>query len=171
MRWRLPAGWRRGAMAAMVGASVFMAVAARAADDKPEMSPGIETSPHDRSVFRSDPLYTAKEYEAGQQIDIYGGKKNINEPRPIIELGQPLYLEGPLAGGYNVVGRKNLVTPAFSVFGDWRNAVAYNDNGKNKKVGQAATRLNLETDLALTSTERIHALFRPLDQNGQFTRS
>jgi hypothetical protein len=158
-------------VAALLAAALFGAAIARAADDKPEMSPGTETAPHDPQVFRADPSYTAKEYEAGQQIDIYGGKSNINEPRPIIEMGQPLYLEGPLAGGYNVIGRKNLVTPGFSVFGDWRNAVAYNNNGPKKEVGQAATRLNLETDLALTATERIHALFRPLDQNGQFTRS
>lgn len=152
-------------VAALLGASV-----AWAGEDRPETSPGVTPAPNDPAVFRPDPTYTLKPYDPAQQIEIYGGKRDIAEPRPIIELGQPLYQEGPLAGGYNVVGRKNLVAPAFSVYGDWRNAVAYNDNGKGKEVGLMATRLNLETDLALTSTERVHALFRPLDQNPQFTR-
>jgi hypothetical protein len=133
------------------------------------MSPGAEPAPHDPKVFKPDPRYGDKPYDAAKQIEIYGGKRNIDEPRPIIELGRPLYLEGPLAGGFNVIGRKNLVAPSLQVFGDWRNAVAYNDNGR-VETAVAATRLNLDVDLQLTSTERIHALFRPLDQNGQFTR-
>ena len=135
---------------------------------KPEMSPGVKAVPNNRSAFGPDPHYGST-YEPTQQIDIYGGKHTVNEQRPLVEIGQPLYVEGPLAANFNDIGQKNLVTPAFSIFGDWRTAFAYNDNGANKEVGQLATRLNLETDLQLTATERIHALFRPLDQNGEFT--
>ncbi len=162
-------------LAAAVAAVLALPPAARAGDDAadhaPAMSPGIEAVPYDASVFHPDPSYAKKPYQAERQVDIYGGKRPIDEPRPVIELGQPLYTVGPLAGGYNVNGRKNLVTPAFSIFGDWRNAIAYNDNGHGKKIGEFATRLNLETDLELTATERFHALIRPLDQNGQFDRN
>lgn len=154
----------------LIAAALLGAATAWAADGAPEMSPDVKPVPNDPDAFKPDPTYTVNPYEPDRQIEIYGGKHNIDEPRPIIELGQPLYREGPLAGGYNVVGRKNIVTPAFTIFGDWRNALAYNDNGKGKEVGLMATRLNLETDLALTATERVHALFRPFDQNPQFTR-
>jgi hypothetical protein len=159
---------RLAAIAAALALSAA-APAARAAEKPPEMSPGAQPAPHDPKVFKPDPRYGDKPYDAAQQIEIYGGKKNIDEPRPIIEIGRPLYLEGPLAGGYNIIGRKNLVSPSLQVFGDWRNAVAYNDNG-SAETAVAATRLNLDIDLQLTGTERIHALVRPVDQNGQFTR-
>ena len=42
-------------------------------------------------------------------------------------------------------------------------------NGKTEQ-SVVATRLNLDIDLALTATERIHAFVRPLDKNGSFTR-
>jgi len=143
---------------ALLGATL-----ARAGGGGPEMSPGVQQVANDPSAFQPDPRAT-NTYDPQQQIEIYGGKHNIDEPRPPIELGQKLYVEGPLDKNYNLVGPKNLVTPAFSVFGDWRTAYAYNNNGPNKEVGQIATRLNLETDLELTATERIHALFRPFDQ-------
>ena len=68
-----------------------------------------------------------------------------------------------------MLGRKNLVYGALSVFGDFRTAVAYNDNGA-KEQGLWANRLNLDVDLKLTSTERIHAFFRPLDDGAEFSR-
>jgi len=162
---------RRGLAAGSSLAVLLLASPLQAADGPPQASPGVEIEKQDRSVYKADPKYLGNPYDPAQQIDIYGGKHNIDEPRPVLELGIPLYREGPVAGGYDVVGRKNLVNPAFSIFGDWRNGVAYNDNGHDKKVGVAATRLNLETDLALTATERVHALFRPLDQGGKFTRA
>lgn len=144
------------------------ATAKPAPKPKPEMSPGAKQVANDRGAFGPDPHY-GNTYEPTQQIEIYGGKHTVNEQRPLVEIGQPLYVEGPLSANFNDAGAKNLVTPAFSVFGDWRTAFAYNNNGPGKEFGQIATRLNLETDLQLTATERIHALFRPLDQNGEFT--
>src|SRR6185503_288478 len=66
------------------------------------------------------------------------------------------------------LGAKNPVAQHLLVYGDWRSAVAYNDNGEVEQ-GIVATRLNLDVDWKLTGTERIHAFFRPLDKNGQFT--
>ena len=129
-----------------------------------QMSPEAKLAPNDQQAFGSDPHYGST-YAPDQQIEIYGGKHKVDEQRPIVEIGQPLYVEGPLTPTFNDVGRKNLVQPGFSIFGDWRTAVAYNNNGANKEVGSIATRLNLEADLQLTATERIHAQFRPFDQN------
>jgi hypothetical protein len=138
--------------------------------EKGDREPGVHRERFDARVFQPDPRYPGT-YNPKQQIDIYGGKKKIDEPRPWIELGQKLYVEGPLQKNDPVpFGRKNLASPAFSLFGDWRTAIAYNDNGPGKRVGQIATRLNLEADLIVTATERFHAAFRPLDRNGQFTR-
>ena len=161
-------GWWGG----VIGAG-FLTVTAgtalvRADGGSPQMSPEAQVVANDPKAYGPDPHYGST-YAPDQQIEIYGGKHKIDEQRPIVEIGQPLYVEGPLAPTFNDIGKKNLVQPAFSIFGDWRTAVAYNNNGANKEAGQIATRLNLETDLQLTATERIHALFRPFDQNGEFT--
>ena len=57
---------------------------------------------------------------------------------------------------------------AFAIYGDWKMAVAFNDNG-NVEVGQIATQLNLDIDYQFTGTERIHAFVQPLNQGGNFT--
>ena len=141
----------------------------RAAEKPPEMSPGVKPVPHKPDVFRSDPNYEDKKYDADGQIKIYGGKSRFEEVRPLLELGRPIYTEGPFQEGINLIGRKNLIFPALSVYGDIRTAVGYNDNGANEN-GLVATRLNLDVDLKLTSTERIHAFLRPLDRGGVFTQ-
>ena len=166
----------RSRLTAIVGAgflavTLMAAFAARAEDVKPETAVGSKLTAQRSSDFGPDPKYTIKDYDQAQQIEIYGGKKKVVAPRPMIELGQPLYREGALGQHYDVVGRKNLFNPQFEIFGDWRSAVAYNNNGRNKEVGSIATRLNLETDLQFTATERLHALFRPLDQGGVFTHA
>ncbi len=119
-------------------------------------------------VFKPDPVYDDT-YNAEEQLYIYGGKHLVPTARPLLELGRELYQYGPLRPGINLFGKKNLVFPQFFVFGDWRTAVAYNDNGKVEK-GLFATKLNLDVDLRITATERIHAFFTPFDRNGQFTR-
>ncbi|MDP9120762.1 MAG: hypothetical protein M3O15_05235, partial [Acidobacteriota bacterium] len=73
------------------------------------------------------------------------------------------------------LGAKNPIGYHLMAYGDLRVAAADNDNGKaatNGKTDQsrAAVRLNLDLDLALTATERIHAFMRPADRNGSFTR-
>jgi hypothetical protein len=165
-----PLGRLAGLLGAGVLTATLLAAAPVRADDRPEMSPGVTRAPHSKSAFKPDPRYSGREYDPKQQVEIYGGKTNIDEPRPLVELGQKLYVEGPLDPSFDVIGRKNLFSPAFSIYGDWRAAAAYNDNGPGKRIGQVATRLNLDVDLSFTATERIHALFRPLDQNGKFTR-
>ncbi len=137
--------------------------------DDPQMSPEAKRVPINPDLFGRDPTYEDRSYDPNAQFEIYGGKKRVDKVHPLLELGQPLYGEGPLNTSYNIIGSKNLVSPQLYVYGDFRTVAAYNDNG-TKELGQIATRLNLDIDLKLTATERIHALLRPLDRNGDFTR-
>lgn len=135
----------------------------------PEMDSSVRKAEFDRDQFGPDPSYPDAGYDVEEQIKIYGGKTAFDSPRPVLELGFPQYSEGVFGSGHDVVGRKNLVRPQLLVYGDWRTAVAFNDNG-NREVGQIATRLNLDVDLKITATERIHMFLRPLDQGGKFSR-
>jgi len=159
------------AIAALLATGVVWSEAASAADagGPPTMSKEAKPTDHKPTDFRPDPSYKDKPYSPDAQTDIYGGKRALDAPRPLFELFRPIYEEGPFRPGANPFGDKNLAFPAFSIFGDWRTAVAYNDNGA-AEIGQIATRLNLDVDLKLTATERIHGFFRPLDKNGKFTR-
>ena len=124
---------------------------------------------YDRTAFRSDPAYEDEAYDPEAQVLIYGGKTEVATQRPIPELGRPLYDVGPIDHGFNLAGRKNLLIPHLYGFGDWRTAVAFNDNGADERA-QIATRLNLDVDFGLTATERLHALFQPLQKDAAFTR-
>jgi len=135
----------------------------------PEETETMRSVAYDRSAFRSDPAYQDEPYDADAQILIYGGKTKVTTQRPIPELGRPFYDVGPLSSGINLFGRKNLAFGHLYGFGDWRTAVAFNDNGDNE-LAQIATRLNLDIDLGLTATERLHALLQPLQKDGAFTR-
>ena len=136
----------------------------------PVVGRGARRVEFDQGVFKPDPTYDNKPYERDAQVEIYGGKTAVDPQRPIIELGEPFYQVGPLGQGTNLLGRKNLVFGHLYAFGDWRTAVAYNNIGNGDEVAQIATRLNLDIDLGLTATERLHALFQPLQKDGQFTR-
>ncbi len=137
--------------------------------EAPKMSDAAREVPHTAEVFRPDPVYEEEAYSADAQRNLYGNKTARETPRPLIELGRRQYVAGTFSPGINLIGQKNLIFPALSVYGDWRSALAYNDNGA-KELGVLATRLNLDIDLKLTSTERLHAFIRPLDKGGLFSR-
>ncbi|MEK9923056.1 MAG: hypothetical protein VW521_09345, partial [Rhodospirillales bacterium] len=87
-----------------------IAVAAGPDIDRPrEMDGSVRVTDYDDNVFKADPTYEDKPYSAEEQIKIYGGKKDIKEPRPIIEIGQPQYIEGPFnqSDGFKDLGNKN----------------------------------------------------------------
>ncbi len=136
----------------------------------PDMDAAAKPHPFDRNLFLPGPVYPEGSYDVDAQIAIYGGKRAVETPRPVLELGYRQYSEGPLGAGVDLVGRRNLVRPQLLAFGDLRSAVAYNDQGA-REAGQIATRLNLDIDLRLTATERLHAFFRPLDNGRRFTRA
>ena len=135
---------------------------------QPLTDPRARLVPGSDRVFKSDPVYN-EGYNAEEQLYIYGGKHLNPTARPLIELGRELYQYGPLQSGIDLFGTKNLVFPQFFVFGDFRTAIAYNDNGAKEK-GVFAAKLNLDVDIRITATERIHAFFTPLDRDGQVSR-
>jgi hypothetical protein len=146
--------------------AVFPAVAAVA--DSTNIAPGVTPVPYDPKVFRPDPNYADEAYNADAQLKIYGDKRAVPTTRPLIELGRELYRQGPFQPAPDFLGEKNLVFAQLLVSGDWRTAFAINDVGDNT-FSALNTRLNLDVDLKLTATERIHAFFRPLDNSGKFT--
>lgn len=120
------------------------------------------------NLFRPDPNYGTI-YSADEQVDIYGGKTAVDPPRPILELGRQQYTSGTYDPSNTILGELNPLLPGLSIYGDWRTAIAYNNNNA-KDVGQIATRLNIDVDLKITGTERIHAFFTPLQDDAKFTR-
>ncbi len=133
------------------------------------MDESVSKAMFDATQFGSDPKYPELVYDADAQIEIYGGKSEVKSPRPLLELWRPLYARGELGEGIPLLGEKNRIFPQLLAYGDFRTAVAYNDN-QGRDIAQVAARLNLDVDLKLTATERIHAFFRPIDQGAVFTR-
>jgi hypothetical protein len=139
-----------------------------AEETQKKMDPKAKLTETKSDFFRPDPQYGTFEYDAKKQYMIYGGKKANITQRPLLELGRRLYTTDPLEPGINLWGERNLFFPHFMIYGDWRTAAAFNDNGENDQ-SRIATRLNLDIDFKLTATERIHAFMRPLDKGGRFT--
>lgn len=80
-----------------------------------------------------------------------------------------MYRSGEIAPSKTFMGFTNPVAAHFLMFGDYRTALAYVDNGAGDKAVWAH-RLNLDFDFKITSTERFHAFWGPIDENGRFTR-
>jgi hypothetical protein len=156
--------------------------AAGGGKEGPEMSPEARVlgdpnhpDPPAEGSFSPDPTYEHEPYDAEAQLAIYDGKKMNRTANPPVELGRRLYDRGAYEPRPTWLGAKNPINSHLMAYGDLRVAGAYYDNGVaagNGKTEQSvvAARLNLDMDLALTATERIHAFVRPLDRNGSFTR-
>ena len=122
-----------------------------------------------KDLFQPDPQYE-KKYSVEEQVDIYGAKSAVEPPRPLLELGREQYTSGIYDESSTFLGETNPLLPGLAIYGDWRTAVAYNNNN-GKDIAQIATRLNLDVDFKITGTERIHAFFTPLQENNnKFTR-
>lgn len=138
------------------------------AAEKINMDPRAKLSKHSSRYFGPDPVYTNQKYDPEAQKFIYGGKRRNDEPFYPSIFGRRMYPSGQLSEGINLFGKKNMAYPRMMMFGDWRFAGALNEDNVDRRM-EWVTRLNLEVDLQLTATEHLHALFRPLDENGEFT--
>lgn len=126
--------------------------------------------PYEKQSFLPDPEYKEEAYDYQKQLDIYGGKKANREPFYFNLFGRRMYENGPYLGEAPTwFGKKNPMHPRLSAYGDLRIASAFVDDGGDDPFGEANTRLNLDVDAAITSTERIHAFFRPFDRGDTFT--
>ena len=139
---------------------------AAAASEKPrQVQQGRQTV---QNAFRPGPQYETT-YDAEEQANIYGAKSAVEPPRPLLEIGREQYTSGMYDQSSTLLGELNPLLPGLAIYGDWRTAVAYNNNN-GKDIAQIATRLNLDVDFKITGTERIHAFFTPLQDNAKFTR-
>ena len=119
--------------------------------------------------FRPGPQYD-ENYNAEGNIDVYGAKTVVDPPRPLLEIGRQQYTSGLYDESSTFLGINNPLLPGLAIYGDWRTAVAYNNNN-GKDIAQIATRLNIDVDLKITGTERVHAFFAPIqERNAEFTR-
>jgi hypothetical protein len=153
------------------GAGALQAQQAGQAARKPDtvkVDPKARVVRHDPAVFGPDPDYRQLKYDSKAQDSIYGAKYLNPTQRPLIELGRHLYEYGPFGRAGTLLGSHNILIPQLLVYGDFRTAAGSNQGSRDN--GTWANRLNLDVDLKLTATERVHALFRPLEKNGQFTR-
>lgn len=144
--------------------------------EKIEHDKRVKIIKHESNYFRPDPVYEQEAYSFQQQLDIYGGKYTNRVPFHLTILGRPMYQSGPWEEKAKTwFGELNPIHPRLSVFGDLRMAYAHNDDGNKDANGDRITsqdlntRLNLDVDFAITSTERIHAFFRPFDDGTNFT--
>jgi hypothetical protein len=159
--------------------ALLMAAPSVVADDRkdPEMSPEARIVAHledPKGWFAPDPAYEEGEYDGDEQLAIYNGK-HMNRTASPIQHGIRLYDRGAYTPRPTWLGQRNPINYHFMAYGDLRIGGAYYDDGTTGSSGDSeqsvlAARLNLELDLALTATERIHAFVRPLDKNGSFTR-
>src|SRR5262245_25567468 len=131
-------------------------------------NPAADPFGNKEDLFLPGPQYD-KNYDAKTQVDIYGAKSVVEPPRPPVELGRQQYTSGQYDESSTLLGNLNPLVPGLAIYGDWRTAVAYNSNN-GKDIAQIATRLNLDVDVKITGTERIHAFFTPIQKNNQFTR-
>jgi hypothetical protein len=152
------------------------AATAAAGKKEPEMSPEVkmlgnleELPAPPEGWFNPDPDYRNEAYDADSQLNIYNGKY-MNKTADPIQAGIRLYDRGAYTPRPTWLGEQNPINFVFLSYGDFRTAAADYDNGTGKQQSQIAARLNLDMDLAITATERIHAFVRPLDKNGSFTR-
>ncbi|GIX00925.1 MAG: hypothetical protein KatS3mg111_4257 [Pirellulaceae bacterium] len=124
--------------------------------------------PYDARAFAPNPLHPCPSTPE-QEIAVYRGKFEVPVQRPLIEWWRPLYASGILPPPRPFFGPTNLSKPHFYVYGDFRTGIGVNDaRGDDRSIW--AFRANLDMDLQLTATERLHAFIGPLDRGGDFTR-
>ncbi|MEM8945683.1 MAG: hypothetical protein AAGD11_10910 [Planctomycetota bacterium] len=122
--------------------------------------------PYTSQDFSPEPYYY--DYDVREELGVYGGKYINPIQRPLVELGLPFYLNGPIPRSGTQLGVTNLTQPQFLVYGDYRTAIAYNENVGNEQTVWAS-RINLDIDLWITATERFHMFWGPLDERNQFS--
>ncbi len=132
-----------------------------------EVGPCLAT--YSNGDFSPDQFFDQCPYEACPEQSIYGGKYLNPTQRPLVELGMPLYLGGPVPPPSLDCGVTNPSVPRFYLYGDYRAAAAYNDQG-TRDFGVLANRINLEWELGLTATERIHMSTGPFQDGNDFMR-
>lgn len=124
--------------------------------------------PYDVGAFIPSPMAPVP-CDASQEVLIYRGKTPVSTQRPLVEWWRPLFGPGTYPPARNWLGRYNLVMPHFMFYGDYRTGVGVNRN-RQGDANSLAFRDNIDMDLEITATERVHAFVTPLNRGGSFTR-
>ncbi len=124
--------------------------------------------PYQPGDFQGTPV-PAEPFNPCLDTATYFGKLCVPVQRPWVEWWRPFYSGGLYDPAIPLVTDVNPLTPHFLVYGDYRAAVGVHRN-QGQNVRAVANRLNLDFDLRLTGTERIHWFMGPLDHNNRFTR-
>lgn len=130
---------------------------------------GVHRLPYFREDFGDDPIGYELPYDPQGELEPYDGKICLPTQRPWLELGRPFYDWGQFQPSSRIFGETNLAAPQVLLYGDFRTAIASNNNGRARE-NLIASRLNLEFDAKLTSTERFHMAFQPMNKGEDFTR-
>ncbi len=156
-------------------------------DKKPEKTPGRkrpETRLRRRHakpsrVAANNDLFrsihsTTPNYNADGQVDIYGAKRAVPSRSAPAARDRPAAVlpPAPTARGSTFLGEKNPLLPGLPViYGDWRTAIASNNNNGKNAFRRSRPRLRpRRSTLKITGTERVHAFFTPLQKNNKFSR-
>ncbi len=140
---------------------------------QPPYEPRSDCNTYPSNYFDQDfaptPTFPCEPYDAAGEEDTYGGKSLVRTQHPWAEWFRPFYGPGPIPPSPHWFGFTNPATPQFLVYGDYRAAMAYIEPGAGASFGKLANRLNLELDLKLTATERIHAFVDPFTNGTTFS--
>ncbi|MEM9367381.1 MAG: hypothetical protein AAGD07_15425 [Planctomycetota bacterium] len=126
---------------------------------------------HAWSDFSPTPLPPESDiFDSLREQQVYDAKNPVPTQSPWIEWGRVFYGDGITPRGRNWFGERNMVRPQFYVYGDHRTGVIAGRNAAGR-TDNLASRLNLDLDLRITDSERLHAFMGPLDRGGQFSRA
>jgi hypothetical protein len=134
----------------------------------PQVDVGVQLAPAYSSDFLPTP-FPPGQRDAAAELGIYYGRMPVPVQSPWLDLWRPFYGSGLLPPAIPLTSPVNPLMPRFVLYGDYRTGVGVHKNA-GLPVRQFAHRLNLDLDLRLTATERVHAFFGPLDSQGRFTR-
>lgn len=108
------------------------------------------------------------EHDTCEEQRVYDDKNPVPVQRPLLELGRDFYGSGIRPPSETWLGATNLVHQQLYVYGDYRSGIAVGRNQAGR-IDNWATRLNLDVDYRITSTERFHMFVGPLNQAGNNT--
>lgn len=108
------------------------------------------------------------EHDYSEEQRVYDDKYAVPVQRPLLELGRDFYGSGIRPRSETWLGETNLVHQQLYVYGDYRTGIAA---GRNQfgRIDNWASRLNLDVDYRITSTERFHMFVGPLNEVNNFT--
>ena len=94
-------------LTAVAALAVFTGPSWAAEDYNPKMSSGAKRVELQDDAFKPDPAYEEQAYDIDAQLAIYGGKSEVEAPRPLFELGRKQYVPGQLPEPSEVFGELN----------------------------------------------------------------